>query len=570
MKKLLLALGCLMLSASAWATNVSLAFTTIGSTNESGTAWTNSYNNTTTYSTSEVSVKIEKFSKQTGTVTDVPVVKDGTVTITALEGATFSSFTFNFKQWTTKTQTATMQYSTDGTNFTNFDPAISVSVGSTTAVSAPSTMPAGVIAIQIKTTDTKNQIGLASFDYEFNSNGPKLEAAGLAFSQESCEVKLGEAFTEPTLTKATDAEVTYESSNVAVATVDAATGKVTLVADGTTTITATTPATDAYTAGIASYTIKVTDPNKVVLEDELTTDALGMSGTSYVNYTDKTISTDVVYAVKGSVSNGIQINTNNTGKNSVNSCVINTSVPANLVIDKILVNASGNKFTISVSNSAWSFSGETTSTTITAPETSVDLDTPAAKNGDYYELVPQGNYQYFIIKSTGAVQMPSIKVIYRVVETEVKAEEAEYIFEEDGIEADEQGNVNLNGGKATLHILVPTGHSLYYKHTIHAAESAPQMRRVVDHGDFKKADVDEQGYAKIDVDKNSTLEYYTFHEEAQVKSPVTTLSFSGAGTSSISEINATQTRNVIYDLQGRRISAPVRGINIIDGRKVRL
>lgn len=80
--------------------------------------------------------------------------------------------------------------------------------------------------------------------------------AGLAFSAAEATATMGEEFTAPALTKATDATVAYTSSNPAVATVDAE-GKVTLVAAGETTITATAPATEKYLEGEASYKLTV-------------------------------------------------------------------------------------------------------------------------------------------------------------------------------------------------------------------------------------------------------------------------------------------------------------------------
>lgn len=65
------------------------------------------------------------------------------------------------------------------------------------------------------------------------------------------------SFTAPTLTKPDDLAVSYSSSNTNVATVDASTGNVTLLAAGTTTITAKSEETDTYLAGEASYTLTV-------------------------------------------------------------------------------------------------------------------------------------------------------------------------------------------------------------------------------------------------------------------------------------------------------------------------
>lgn len=98
------------------------------------------------------------------------------------------------------------------------------------------------------------------------------ESAGLAFEGgNSFSADLSEPFTAPTLTKATDAVATYASSNPEVATVDATTGAVSLVAAGQTTITATTPETDTYAAGSASYTLTVIDLSAMAKFQKVTT-----------------------------------------------------------------------------------------------------------------------------------------------------------------------------------------------------------------------------------------------------------------------------------------------------------
>src|SRR5262245_26103046 len=51
--------------------------------------------------------------------------------------------------------------------------------------------------------------------------------------------------------------ITYSSSNVAIATVNGTSGVATLVAVGTTTITASKAASDGYLAASASYTLNV-------------------------------------------------------------------------------------------------------------------------------------------------------------------------------------------------------------------------------------------------------------------------------------------------------------------------
>lgn len=116
----------------------------------------------------------------------------------------------------------------------------------------------GVITITID--DKTKAVWVKSISVKNQDVVPGKEAAGLSFGEETkFTVDLSGTFTAPTLTKATDAAATYASSETSVATVDASTGDVTLVGAGTTTITATTPETDAYMAGSASYTLTVTD-----------------------------------------------------------------------------------------------------------------------------------------------------------------------------------------------------------------------------------------------------------------------------------------------------------------------
>ena len=84
----------------------------------------------------------------------------------------------------------------------------------------------------------------------------------LAFSPTSATATMGEAFTAPTLTATSNGEtvtltgITYSSSAPGVATVNES-GVVTLVAAGTTTITASFAGNDTYNAASASYTLTV-------------------------------------------------------------------------------------------------------------------------------------------------------------------------------------------------------------------------------------------------------------------------------------------------------------------------
>lgn len=89
---------------------------------------------------------------------------------------------------------------------------------------------------------------------------PDPVSAELSFgSQTTSSAVLGEAYTAPTLTNPYKVDVTYSSSNTAVATVSND-GAVTLVGAGETTITATFAGNGNYLAGSASYKLTVTEP----------------------------------------------------------------------------------------------------------------------------------------------------------------------------------------------------------------------------------------------------------------------------------------------------------------------
>ena len=119
---------------------------------------------------------------------------------------------------------------------------------------------------------TGNPLGVAYFDiYKYEAGSltysnycttvvaDTREEAGIAFIGTTSEytANLGEAFSNPELSAPQGVTITYSSSNTAVATVDASTGAVTLVAAGETTITASFAGNDEYKAGSASYTLTV-------------------------------------------------------------------------------------------------------------------------------------------------------------------------------------------------------------------------------------------------------------------------------------------------------------------------
>lgn len=118
----------------------------------------------------------------------------------------------------------------------------------------------GEIAIKYSQPETKKALYIKSIEITYTTSGTTKQNAGIAFETTSYEATLGEAFTAPALINPNNLTATYSSSNEDVATVDAATGAVTLVGAGTTTIKAETAETDNFYAGVASYTLTVSAP----------------------------------------------------------------------------------------------------------------------------------------------------------------------------------------------------------------------------------------------------------------------------------------------------------------------
>lgn len=125
---------------------------------------------------------------------------------------------------------------------------------------------ANSVVISTNITEKNTPISSAVVTYQ-SSSAPMKKDPALSFSETTASGVVGEAFVAPALTKATTAAVVYTSSDEAVATVNAETGEVTLLAAGETKITATAAENDEYNGGSASYTLIVTTPALDVVQE---------------------------------------------------------------------------------------------------------------------------------------------------------------------------------------------------------------------------------------------------------------------------------------------------------------
>ena len=125
---------------------------------------------------------------------------------------------------------------------------------------------ANSVVISTNITEKNAPISSAVVTYQ-SSSAPMKKDPALSFSETTASGVVGEAFVAPALTQATTAAVVYTSSDEAVATVNAETGEVTLLAAGETKITATAAENDEYNGGSASYTLTVTTPALDVVKE---------------------------------------------------------------------------------------------------------------------------------------------------------------------------------------------------------------------------------------------------------------------------------------------------------------
>lgn len=114
-----------------------------------------------------------------------------------------------------------------------------------------------------------------------------------AWENSSVTVNLGGSV-DNEFTTDSDGDITYSSSKTTVATISA-NGTVTIVGEGTTTITAETTETDTYYSSKASYQLTVIDPNSTKKVDVLNYAFTELSNQGYGDWNDKVGVSGAVY-----------------------------------------------------------------------------------------------------------------------------------------------------------------------------------------------------------------------------------------------------------------------------------
>ena len=213
----------------------------------------------------DATVTFAAANRNTQTITDIPVTKGQPVSL-VLNDLTnnITSATFVCRQWGTKAQTITLHYSTDGgSNFT------STNVTSNNFTISSSSLPEGTNAVRITFSSSSNQVGIESATINFSASTSTAVATQVAIDDAGITNTDVYTTTEAGSLSATvstadgqaiaGAIVTWSSSDENVATIDS-NGEVTLVAAGTTTITAAYAGVGGqYLPSSTTYSFVVTD-----------------------------------------------------------------------------------------------------------------------------------------------------------------------------------------------------------------------------------------------------------------------------------------------------------------------
>ena len=262
---MLVAVMTTALAGTAWADTKTYDFRFITMGDE---GWSSSYEkHSKEYD--EGTVIFSSADKNSQTITTMPVTKGQPVEFVMKEGYTISAATFTCQQWGTKAQTITLHYSTDGGE--NY---ISTGITSSNFTITSDELPDGTNAVKITFSSTSNQVGIKSLDltYTYSTGGGGSSAVATTTTIDASDITNTDVYTSTeagslsaTVVDADNnavegASVTWSGNNDAVATIDASTGVVTLVAAGTVKFTAAyAGVTNEYYASSATYEMTVTD-----------------------------------------------------------------------------------------------------------------------------------------------------------------------------------------------------------------------------------------------------------------------------------------------------------------------
>ena len=319
--------------------------------------------------------------------------------------------------------------------------------------------------------------------------------SGLAFPKAEYTVNLGKEFESPVATAFEGAEIEYSIDNEKVATIDAQTGKVTIVGAGTATVSAISKETEEYKEGVAEYTLYVIDPNKLSVTFDF------RSSQSDTEFTENAISAKFE---KGSGSTAPQWFGTGTAMRLYAGNTLTLSVPQGYYISSV-------EFTTDTSNKTFN---DGTTVKIAGKSTSLaGLDGLTWTAGEK-EVVNAITIQNGGTK--GHIRIQTITVNYATAFNPYSEEEltpayvnADY-FDNVPLDKNGKGTIKVNNGELK-------GVVLYFKHEA-AADESETLIRTAEHEGFAEGTHNEtEGTHEFDVPSRGTISYYGYHTASATK-----------------------------------------------------
>ncbi len=401
-----------------------------------------------------------------------------------------------------------------------------------------------------------------------NVAAPKQEAK-LSFSQTDVTITEGSEFEAPVLTTDPEGlEVTYESSNTAVATIGEG-NEVKIAGVGTTTITATFAGNDNYYEATASYTLTVRpSASEQVYTTTLTASSFGVEDTSY---SDKEVTIDgITYegCIAGdSSSTYFSIRNSDSKKGNFGGIAVtvnNLKVATGVTITqwKDQTSEKPRKAFVYGSYDAFTTGKGFTTSNISDKTNAVKLGEATMAKGEPVDIVFDENeayYPYIIILSDNTLQMTELKI--------------DWIdrFENPLVEFSHNGKLS-EGGSVTFTMNHNKGDKarIYYMHET-AATPTPASVAVRRAPAFTDQSWNELADTNpVEITSEGKFHVYASDATGRNRSSVVTSTVKDSGTTGISEVTAEAEGDVEwYDLSGRRVAAPAKGVYIMkQGTKV--
>lgn len=453
----------------------------------------------------------------------------------------------------------------------------------------------------------------------------------LSFPDSKYSTNIEDKFTAPALTAPDGVTVSYKSSNTDVATVNSTTGEVTLVANGIVTITATSEENSTYNAGKASYVLRIIDSNVTEAKFDFTKPAIyGYDEPATTEGTNlakgDVIETEIVTITNiknGSTATGFYNSNGTIDFRIYKGAQISISAPEDYVITGISsdVDLSSNLTWDSgtVTNKVWT--GTANSVTLTATGTTKFSEMTVTYSKVYYEdvtLDEDKDYVPEVVKYANVVTFNRTFVEGwngLVLPFDMSIEDAKSIFNASEVKSFSGISVSDNGTtlkfedatsiKAAVPFMIkiataPTSNTYTINKVFLPTTAVNSTRPSYSDGDVKYT-----FDGTYTTTRESTLEginftliqgthFYNYDESDVVKVKAFRAYFvndseegeeeSGAAgskvcgfnfgdddsTTDITEVKGAESKqsDKIYDLQGRMVTHPVKGIYIKNGKKV--